>query len=325
MNQLFLGVFVTLVSSLSFAKPSAKIAEATWPKEIVSNLQAKNPYQAFCKEPAGVQTARSCQAFSKLKDSKQKWPKATISEGIITLNDGKRTVQLKRTKEATRFEINNKVIDLANHRDGQSLYRAIAELTPKVAKGSFWMNAAYAEWYPEDATTYDLMSVAAHQIVSSTSDSETCKAAYEFTKQCAVNIDTHSENTLFRHFANKLSDGSSFSPDDQRMFLSSIENLRYELYRMRNLTKGFDKKTDALVNCPSRFSSTKNTSAANDVIECAKTLEDGIRDMQVLQDVVEATHVTEKMNEVKAEVQTYTNKPTSGKTSPAVKKAEGTR
>ena len=308
MNQLLLGTFVILVSSLSFANSSAKVAGAAWPREIVSKLQSKNLYHAFCASPAGIQTSRSCKAFSKLTDSKLQWPKATISDGVITLNDGKRSIKLKRTKEVTQFEINHKVINIADHRDGQSLYRAIAEVTPKIAVHSLWMNIAYAEWYPGEATTYDLMSVAAHQLVSATSDAETCNAAHEFAKQCAINIDTHPESGLFNHFLKKLSKAGTLSKDDKRMFLSSIESLRYELVRMRNLTKGFDKKTEALVNCPSLVDSTKNSSGAEEVINCAKNLEAGIGDMNALEEFVESTVINEKITEIKAEIQTYTQK-----------------
>lgn len=322
MNQLFLGLVFGIVSSASLTKAES----LAWPKEVVIKLQSKNPQQALCNSPLGIQSQQACSAFKKSKNlSQQKAPTVTLKEGILFLTDGRRTLQLKRTATPTQFEINNKIVDLANHRTFEGLHKAISTLTPKVALRSFWINTAEAQWLPGEETVYDLMSYYAHQVVSSTSDLETCKAAQEFTKQCSVNIEKSPDITLFRHFLEKLSEGKAFSAEDKRMFSNSAENLRYELYRMRKLTVGFDKKTDALLGCPSTRPA-PGRSAANDVIECAKSLESGMKDIAELPALVDQLdkESAAKVEDIKKETNSLTQKPSSNNTTGS-RKSEGTR
>ncbi|MFV8258094.1 hypothetical protein ACNQKP_09815 [Bdellovibrio bacteriovorus] len=322
MNQLFLGLIFGIVSSAAISKAES----LTWPKEVVTKLQAKNPQQALCNSPLCIQSQQACAAFNKNKNlNQQKAPTVTLKEGLLILTDGRRTLQLKRTATPTQFEINNKIIDLADHRSFEILHKAINALTPKVAMRSFWINTAEAQWRPGEETVYDLMSVYAHQVVTSTSDLETCKAAQEFTKQCAVNIDKSPDTKLFKHFLDKLSEGKAFSAEDKRMFSNSAEILYVELYRMRKLTAGFDKKTDALLGCPSTRPA-PGRSVANDVIECAQSLESGMQDIAGLPALVAQLdkESAAKIEDIKRDTSALTQKssPNSPQKS---KRSEGTR
>lgn len=322
MNYLFLGSLITFVSSVCFAHQTP-----TWPKEVVHKLKSKDPQNAICTSSGlGLQTKAACSAFSKdTESSGKKWPTVTLKNGNITLSDGTRTIEIKRTDVPTRFEINNKTVELAEHRNFQSLHRAISSSLPKVAvRRSLWINSAQAQWSEEGMTVYERMARAAHFLISATSDQEACEAAHKFIKACAVNIEEDPDVTLFKHFTNKLAQGRKLTADDKRMFTASLETLRYSLFKMRNLTAGFDKKTDALLACPS-VSQAQNRSAANDVIDCAQRLEGGIEDMGELSGVLEqmkpetASHIAD----VKKELEDL-NK-TSSPTADSVKKAKGTR
>ncbi|MNK86947.1 hypothetical protein D3C87_1068720 [compost metagenome] len=125
----FALALVLFASSSAFAAPAP-----TWSKKMVEDLKTKTLQQTFCDNSAGFQTKAVCDYFGKDKNElSKKLISVSVQGNVLTLNDGKRTVEIKRLKDELQFEVNRKLIDMGELRDPAKLAKALQNALPKVA------------------------------------------------------------------------------------------------------------------------------------------------------------------------------------------------
>jgi hypothetical protein len=253
-----------LVSTSAYAAVPIK-----WSETLVKNLNTKTLRQAFCEKNVGYRAQAGCDAFSKEKAIlDQKVSSARVEGSSLFITVGKRTVEIKATADTNIFEINRKTIDLKNYTKPADLVKALQATFPKLANGSLWMNAAYAQ-----ETPLELMSGAASLMLYSTSDQNWCSYAEKFVRACNSNLSEAPEKTQWENITKKIANRQVLNSDDLRWLDDDEQNLRVLAYQMRKVVAELNRADaqSALKLCPS-YTVPALANAQEDVRKCDKIL-----------------------------------------------------
>lgn len=167
----------------SFTAQAAK-PTYTWDKKEIESLKAKTLYSVYCAKPGGLFTTDACRlnkselGFKNYKLKTIEWMNPTK----IRVGDGVRTVEILRGPGMGEFTLNGRAIDFSTSTPAE-IRKKITEALPKVASGSFFMNAAQAEVRPSEDVYLEL-NRAVLLIESQTTDAEVCKTSHRIIELC---------------------------------------------------------------------------------------------------------------------------------------------
>lgn len=263
-----------LFSSVAIA---ASNPTPVWPKDFNTEFKNKTFNQAFCEKPVGFQTQALCEHLKKNKNSlSEKLISMSVQGTVLTLQDGKRSVEIKRLKNPMQFEVNHKVLDLTQLREPTDLLVALNKALPKVAARSLWINSAYALEIDSDTPGHagEMVRQAA-VVLNFTVDNGLCERAKSFFLACEGNVDGTGEKSLYdigvkNYDANQIEN----SKDDSLHFITSnADELVYRLHQMQPMVENLNNSEvrSRLRMCPAFTKGNKGRGDA-EIDICAKTL-----------------------------------------------------
>jgi hypothetical protein len=243
----------------------------TWSNNFQTTFKNKTYQQAFCEKPAGFQIQALCEHLKKNKNSiGEKLVSISAQGNTLTLQDGKQSVEIKRSQNPMHFVVNRKTLDLTQLREPAQLLAALDKALPKSQARSLWMNSAYAldAETPGHAGTMAGLSAV---ILSYTVDQGLCDKAREFFVACKGNVDKAPEMYQYELSRGKFDKGEIKTKDDDylRWLIADSNELVYQLYQLEELVKNLNSQEvrARLHMCPAG-----SGDAEMDV--CVKTLAD---------------------------------------------------
>jgi|GEM_PF-7016649 hypothetical protein len=268
--------FISLSILFSATAYAATNTPPAWPKNFSKDLKDKTFHQAFCEKSPGFQTKALCNYMQK-NSLNEKLISVSVQGETLTLQDGSRTVEIKRTKNELQFEINRKIIDLAILREPAQLLAALNKALPKVANNSLWMNSAHAQ---EETEHFSVMTNASAFILSATVDQGLCAKAKDFVIACTKNIEGFSGTTQFNISIDKYRAGKIKTSDDMylRWIISNTQEMIVLLYKMQELVNGLStpEVRQSLRQCPSIVDDThtgeSDMDACGEILATRKTV-----------------------------------------------------
>ena len=238
----FVLTLVLLGSSSAFAAPTP-----TWSKKMVDDLKTKTLQQTFCDNSPGFQTKAACDYFGREKKELSKKLISVSAQGnVLTLSDGKVTVEIKRLKDDLQFEVNRKLIDVSELRDPAKLAEALAKALPKVAVGSLWMNSAFAD---ESFANYNMMVDASAHIVSFAVDESTCGYVAKFVETCIKGVSDYPQAKEMAVTEANVAGKVPLHEREQAWYKEKQADVVVLIGRMKSITRGLASKRPALKLC----------------------------------------------------------------------------
>lgn len=238
----FVLTLALLGSSSAFAAPAP-----TWSKKMVDDLKTKTLQQTFCDNSPGLQTKAACDYFGK---DKKELSKKLISVGaqgnVLTLSDGKLTVEIKRLKDELQFEVNRKLIDVGELRVPAKLAAALAKALPKVAVGSLWMNSAFAD---DSFANYATMVDASAHILSFAVDESTCGYVAKFVDVCFQGVSEYPKAKDMAETEANVAGKVPLHVREQDWYKEKQMDVVTLISRMKSVTRGLASKKSALKVC----------------------------------------------------------------------------
>lgn len=232
---------IVFVLAQVFTASAFAAQNPAWPKAMVNDLKTKTLQQTFCENSPGFETKAACDFFGKDKKAlSQKLVSVSVNGAVLTLNDGKRTVEIKRLNDDLQFEINKKIIDVREYRQPAQLFAAIEKALPKVATRSLWLNSANAEEI--DSPVYTLMARASGWATLNAIDDSACSSIDDFIKACEVNINSETELGKYKDGllkpAQKLIDDKELNDWEFRTAIADLDVIAVKVHKMKSLTFG---------------------------------------------------------------------------------------
>lgn len=263
----------------------------TWSKSLVNDLKTKTIGQTFCEGKPAFENRSLCDHLKKNQKSYSAKLKTVVLDGeVLSISDGKITVEFKRTSDPLKFEINRKIIDMGELREPGQLEDALAKVLPRVAAArSLWINSAVAQ-EPTDYPVPDSSDMSSYAVVYRTSigivhDSirqDYCGAVKSLMVACEQNIDNLPGTLQFSDSLTELKEGRIQNSKNPylRWLESNPQDFAVSLYYMEWLMKRLEPSQvrARLKVCPAYFSESKG-GAEGDVDVCIKKLADTRQEM----------------------------------------------